>query len=158
VEPQIHWLRALMPRPRAGDWLLDEIAGWRRAGLDLVISLLEAGEISELGLSEEARLCEDAGMAFHSFPIPDRGVPTSIHDTTALTEELAIQIKAGKAVGIHCRAGIGRTSLVAGCVLVRLGYAPADIIPMLSQARGLKVPDTEEQAQWLRVFARTCVA
>jgi protein-tyrosine phosphatase len=162
MEPEIHWVRALMPdirlalmpRPRAGDWLADEIAGWRRAGLGLVVSLLEAGEIRELGLNEEAALCEQAGIAFRSFPIPDRQVPASVRDTAVLAEELATRLKCGTAVGVHCRAGIGRTSLVAGCVLLQLGHEPGGIVPLLSQARGLKVPDTEEQAQWLHAFAR----
>src|SRR5262249_61758505 len=35
---------AIMPRPRAGDWLDDEAASWRRHGLGLVVSLLEDAE------------------------------------------------------------------------------------------------------------------
>ena len=42
-----------MPRPRAGDWLNDEIAGWRSEGIDVVVSLLEADEIADLGLAED---------------------------------------------------------------------------------------------------------
>jgi hypothetical protein len=30
---------AIMPRPRAGDWLEDEAISWRRQGLDTVVSL-----------------------------------------------------------------------------------------------------------------------
>ncbi|TXH69619.1 MAG: hypothetical protein E6Q83_09380 [Thiothrix sp.] len=50
---------------------------------------------------------------------------------------------------IHCRAGIGRTSLIAGAVLILLGLKPEAALKHLSQARGVQVPDTEEQAQWL---------
>ncbi len=162
MEPEIHWVRALipdirlalMPRPRAGDWLADEITGWRHAGLDLVVSLLEADEIRDLDLGDEAALCEDAGIAFCNFPIPDRQVPQSITHMGKLADELAIKLQAGQAIGIHCRAGIGRTSLVAGCVLLRMGYRLADIYPMLSKARGLKVPDTEAQVEWLGRFEK----
>jgi hypothetical protein len=31
---------AIMPRPRAGDWLEDEIDQWQREGLKIVVSLL----------------------------------------------------------------------------------------------------------------------
>jgi hypothetical protein len=31
----------MVPRPRAGDWLGDEIAPWRAEGIDLMLSLLE---------------------------------------------------------------------------------------------------------------------
>jgi hypothetical protein len=45
------------------------------AGVDLVISLLEREEVSDLGLQREAELCRASGIEFVSFPIPDRGVP-----------------------------------------------------------------------------------
>ena len=42
---------AIMARPRAGEWLGDEISGWRAEGIDTVISLLEQEEVSELGFN-----------------------------------------------------------------------------------------------------------
>jgi hypothetical protein len=51
--------------------------GWKAAGLDVVVSLLEPDEISELGLRREAELCRAQGIAFISFPIADRGLPKS---------------------------------------------------------------------------------
>lgn len=42
---------AIMPRPRAGDWLEDEAQSWRRQGLDVVVSLLEDNEVAELDLA-----------------------------------------------------------------------------------------------------------
>jgi hypothetical protein len=68
---------AIMPRPRAGEWLEDEVTSWHREGIRTVVSLLEVPEIAELGLLEEPRLCASQGIEFISFPIPDRGVPTS---------------------------------------------------------------------------------
>ena len=35
---------ALAARPRGGDWLEDEMANWRRAGIDTVLSLLTPEE------------------------------------------------------------------------------------------------------------------
>jgi hypothetical protein len=78
--PKVHWMEAplagrlaTMPRPRAGDWLADEITGWKTAGIDLVVSLLEPHEVAELGLHGEASLCEQHAIEFISFP----GVPPS---------------------------------------------------------------------------------
>jgi hypothetical protein len=68
---------AIMPRPRAGDWLSDEIDSWRNANIRTVVSLLESQEIAELGLKEEPQLCASCGIEFVSFPIRDRGVPNS---------------------------------------------------------------------------------
>lgn len=75
MRPKIYWIDvpagarlAIMPRPRAGDWLDDEIAGWRGQGIDVVVSLLQGDEVEELGLQREPDLCHDAGMEFISFP------------------------------------------------------------------------------------------
>ena len=36
------WLgrMAISPRPRGGEWLDDEMKGWRRTGFDAIVSLL----------------------------------------------------------------------------------------------------------------------
>jgi hypothetical protein len=44
---------AIVTRPRGGDWLEDEAGGWRRAGLDVVVSLLEESEAAQLDLGNE---------------------------------------------------------------------------------------------------------
>jgi len=41
---------ALAARPRGGDWLEDEIAAWRKAGADTVLSLLTPDEEQDLDL------------------------------------------------------------------------------------------------------------
>src|SRR5262249_13299329 len=131
MRSEIHWIEAptpgrlaIMPRPRAGDWLDDEIAGWRTAGIDTVVSLLEPEEVAELGLQQEATLCHQHGMEFLSFPIRDRDVPASAHAAAALVRTIARQAGAGKTVAIHCRAGIGRSSLIAACILLSVGVDP----------------------------------
>jgi protein-tyrosine phosphatase len=159
LQPDIYWLReiegvrlAIMPRPRNGEWLADEIAGFRRAGIDTVVSLLEGQEARELGLGDEQSLCEGADMTYVSFPIPDRGVPGSAAAFAPLVGTLVLQLRSGDAVAIHCRAGIGRSGLLAGCVLGSLGVEPDSAFGMLSRARGVAVPDTDAQAAWVREF------
>src|SRR5438477_7668874 len=44
---------AIMARPRAGEWLEDEVAHWRAVGVDTVVCLLEPAEIAELALADE---------------------------------------------------------------------------------------------------------
>ena len=63
---------AIAARPRAGDWLGDEINAWRSASVDVVVSLLEPHEVHELGLEAESETCIEAGIAFIAFAIPDR--------------------------------------------------------------------------------------
>lgn len=161
-KPAIHWVSglelyrlALMPRPFGGDWLAEEIEGWREAGVTSVVSFLEWHEVRNLELEQEEALCGMAGIRFRSFPIKDRGTPDSVPAVSALVTALAAELAAGEAVVIHCRGGIGRTGLIAGCLLHALGIPQQDILPMLSRARGVTVPDTPEQEAWLKHFVKT---
>jgi hypothetical protein len=146
---------AIMPRPRSGDWLQDELTSWQRAEIRTVVSLLEAHEVAELGLGDESRLCESRDIEFISFPIPDRGVPNSYGALNQLIEPLLPKVSSGHTVAVHCRAGIGRSGLVAGSILVRLGISYSEVFPALSRARGLDVPDTAAQAEWVKGYARS---
>jgi hypothetical protein len=59
---------------------------------------------------------------------------------------------AAQGVGLHCRAGIGRSALVAACVLVLMGMAPGTAFDLIGKARGVRVPDTEGQREWVAKF------
>lgn len=159
--PDLYWVSdlsplrlALAPRPRAGEWLEDELAGWRRAGVDTVVSLLEPDEARGLGLADEERICRACDIDYLSFPIPDRQTPPSVDETRRLVAELATRLRCGRAIVLHCRAGIGRTGLIAACVLCELGIGSAKAFAMLSTARRVQVPDTQEQEAWVSEYAR----
>jgi protein-tyrosine phosphatase len=136
---------AIMPRPRAGDWLEDETASWRRQGLDVVVSLLEDSEIADLELSAEQVMCERAGLHFVRFPIPDRGVPRSTLEVLELVSTLVAELRNGRGVGIHCRMGIGRSASLAVCVLSASGMPLEKAWDAVQRSRRLSVPDTAEQ-------------
>lgn len=162
MKPDVYWIDpiaphrlAIMPRPRAGEWLADEIIGYRRMGVVVIVSLLEAHEVEELGLGAEAALCEQSGVVFISHPIADRGVPASPEAIRRLSATLATILRDGKGVAIHCRAGIGRSSLLAACVMAELGTPPAQAFHQLSTARRVAVPDTPEQQDWVFRHARS---
>jgi hypothetical protein len=143
---------AIMPRPRAGDWLRDEIASWQQSGLGCVVSLLVPAEVAELELCQEAEVCRQAGLEFLEFPIPDRGVPHSGGELAALVGLLVSRLREGKGVGIHCRIGVGRSALVAACVLASLGQPVETAWQSIQKARGFSVPDTPSQRAWVADF------
>ena len=146
---------ATMACPRGGDWLADEIEALRSAGVDVLVSALAESELAELRLTAEPELAKQAGLTFVSFPIPDRGVPAVVAPVSNLVGHLEELLSAGQFVVVHCRAGIGRSSLLAAAVLVREGLSPAEAWERISAARGLTVPDTEVQQAWLAAFAGT---
>ena len=91
--------------------------------------------------------CLSAAQPFSA--VRDRGVPASLEAAHALWTRLAAKIAEGRSVGVHCRAGVGRSGLMAAGVLVSLGIGVAIAWQRTSQARGRPVPDTEEQRLWL---------
>jgi protein-tyrosine phosphatase len=144
---------AIMPRPRGGDWLEDEIQSWRQAGVDVVVSLLTPDEIADLTLADEPRWSRISGIQFFSFPITDRGVPSSREAFLDFVTKLAEQLANGKNLAVHCRQGIGRAALVAICLLISSGIDPKTAIQGVGAARGCMVPETLEQRRWISDFA-----
>jgi len=149
---------AMAARPRGGDWLSDDIAGWKRAGVDAVLSLLTPDEEQNLNLQEEAGEARKQGMKFTSFPIPDRQIPSSEAKWAGVLEEVTRALSEGKNVVVHCRQGIGRSGLVAACLLVRKGMSPGAAVEIASAARGISVPETSEQRDWIDHYAVSLAA
>jgi hypothetical protein len=140
---------ALAARPRGGDWLHDEIGNWKRAGISSVLSLLPPEEVRDLDLRDEAREARGQGIEFISFPIADRQVPRSEAKLAEVLEKVSGRLSEGKNVVVHCRPGIGRTGLVAACLLVRKEMSPGAALEKLSAVRGVPVPETPEQRDWI---------
>ncbi len=136
-------------RPRGGDWLEDECRSLSRDGVEVLVSCLEPDEVAELQLVEEPSFAAAAGLEFIGFPLPDRGVPGDQAAFRALIDRLEALARAGRRIVIHCRMGIGRSSLVAAAILVRFGVSLADAFERLTACRGFSVPDTAEQRAWL---------
>ncbi len=141
---------AILPRPRGGDWLADEVAAWRR--IDVVLSMLTPDEVADLGLTAEADECRVQGIEFLTLPVPDRGVPVS-KVASGVIFRLAGLVADGKTVAVHCRQGIGRSAVIAAGVLITLGADAEAAIRAVANARGCPVPETPEQQRWVIDFA-----
>jgi protein-tyrosine phosphatase len=141
-----------LPHPRGGDWLEDEIAGFKQMGVDIMVSALEKPEEAFLELTGEAELCKAKGIEFVSFPITDGSVPSSEKAVGELVRELESRLDSGKNVAIHCRAGIGRCILLAACLLVNSGMESEAAFERIQQVRGCRVPDKKEQEDWVERF------
>lgn len=156
MKTELYWIEddlAILMRPRGGDWLSDEIHDWKRDGLNVIVSLLDANEVKDLNLTNEANAVQAAGLSFISFPIVDFGVPDHLLDTIKLVDALIALRAEGQKIGIHCRQGLGRSPLIAACLLVRGGVAPETAWQGISAIRGTTVPETDEQREWLNRFA-----
>lgn len=162
---ELHWIDGPWPgklavaaRPRGGEWLDDEIESWRQEGIGTVFSLLTPEEERDLDIAAEANTAKAHGMKFWSFPILDRQVPHSESRLSQALRKLDTELEAGRNVVLHCRQGVGRTGLVAACLLVTNGIGPEEAVQRLSAARGVPVPETTEQRRWIDQYAKTFAA
>jgi predicted protein tyrosine phosphatase len=161
MQAELYWIEgpwpgrlAIMPRPRGGDWLEEEAASWRRTGIDVIVSTLTKAESAELDLAGEEKACTVGKIAFVAFPIEDRCTPPSRKATQELVRRLEHDLALGKKIAIHCRQGVGRSALLAACVLAASGIDPASGWERIAAAMGCAVPDTSEQKEWVVRFAR----
>jgi protein-tyrosine phosphatase len=157
MTPDLHWLQgpwrgrlALASRPRGGDWLDEELTGWQRAGVNVVVSLLEEQEAEQLELLRESEIAKAKNLEFVSFPIPDRDVPSSRAPALAMLRRIVEILETGRNVVVHCRQGVGRAGMIATGALVISGIGVDKAIETVSAARGLTVPETPDQLQWIR--------
>ncbi len=160
MRKDLYWLNgpwqgklAMAARPRGGDWLEDDLSSWKREGIDTVLSLLTPEEEKDLDLGPEAGEAKRLGMEFVSFPIPDRQIPKSEAKWADFLERVTRTLSEGKNVVVHCRQGIGRSGLAAACLLVRKGISPGAAVEMVSAARGVHIPETSEQRDWIDHYA-----
>lgn len=146
---------AIVARPWDGGTLEKDLAALKSGGIDVLVSLLGEDEAEELGLAEEGAIAERMGMRFISYPVPDRCTPPDRSGFRRLVSRLAELVKEGHRVGAHCRACIGRSTVLIASLLIALGMEPEDALRRIEAARACWVPDTAEQRAWILGFRAT---
>lgn len=161
---RVDWLES--PRLAAGKFGLTICPGRRDRGRDLaedlqvlvqqrvarLLCLLTDDELGWAGVENIASVAGALGIVFKQYPIRDQGVPGS-DDAKALVEWCLDACNAGDAVVVHCMGGLGRSGLIAACVLVATG-APADeAIDAVRRARGKRAIENREQERFVASFA-----
>jgi predicted protein tyrosine phosphatase len=107
----------------------------RRDQVGTIVCLTELDEIAAKS-SEYAQALENGLVpcAVLSFEVPDRGAPADREGFWQLTGDVARRLHAGEVVLIHCAGGVGRTAMLAICVLLMLGQPRATARDLVSLA------------------------
>jgi len=107
----------------------------QRAGLALVVCLTPRQEMAELAPAYHAAVTQGAiPFRWLNLPLPNFGLPD---DPAAFRREvarIADELRGGKAVMLHCAAGLGRTGTTAACVLKALGLSQVEALDRVREA------------------------
>ncbi len=153
--PRLYWVDApqigrlaVVSRPREAR----NFAELKDAGVDVLISMLEAEEAASLGLADAAARCRAAGIEFFNVPILDHGIPSAVEPVEVLIGTLKQRLAAGQSVAAHCYAGLGRSPLMIASIMIRHGMNAHEACDLISAARGVDVPEMGTQLDWLLAF------
>ena len=139
---RISWLTtqlAVSRAPNPRDWRVI-----RAAGIAAVVDLrAEAEEVSSLAHA--------GGLEYLRLPIEEHTAPTEA-ELQGVANWICERLAAGRPVLVHCRAGLGRSPLVACAALVRHGLSLEAASAMLKQGRP-QAHLTEAQDALLTTFA-----
>lgn len=156
TDPMVFWVEASIPgrlavvtRPRS----VAHFAALKAAGVDVLVSMMQPDEAANVGLGAAASHCARAGITFMSVPITDHGIPETFELIEAAVATVATHLAAGRGVGAHCYAGLGRSPLMIAAVLIHHGHTDQEAIALVSAARGIDVPEMDSQHAWLLEFA-----
>lgn len=138
-------------------WITDELAVGGRFGSDVAEALAREHRIAAVvdvraEESDDEVVLRRHGIAFLHLPTPDlHGVPLP-----ALCEGAAFVKRFPRAL-VHCEHGIGRSALLALCVLVDRGMQPLAALGLAKDRRAVVSPSPaqyEAWATWLRHTGR----
>jgi ADP-ribosylglycohydrolase len=124
------------------------------AGIDCFVDLTAPDELTSYDLDLPFQ------VDYVRLPVRDHSVPARHEHMTEILDTVARVLRDGRRVYLHCRAGIGRTGTVIGCLLIERGLAPDDALYELNRlwqacARSKdwpSVPETDAQIDYVRAW------
>ncbi|XP_012519243.1 PREDICTED: cyclin-dependent kinase inhibitor 3 isoform X1 [Propithecus coquereli] len=122
-------------------------------GIQDIFVFCTRGELSKYRVPNLLDFYQQYGITTHHHPIPDGGTP-DIASCCEIVEELAICLKNNRKTLIHCYGGLGRSCLVAACLLLYLSdmVSPQQAIDSLRDLRGSGAIQTIKQYNYLHEF------
>ena len=133
------------------DWITPSLAVGACPPTDGWAELKAEGVGAVIDLREEA--CDDAaavrsaGLSFLHLPTPDLHPPSTenLNEGVAFARE---HLAAGRKVLIHCQHGIGRSAVLALCVLSDAGMEPLEALTRAKNARERISPSQAQYEGW----------
>lgn len=135
------------------NWLTDQLAVGGRFPIqaaEFLATELGVGHVVDLRLEDRD---EEQALAVHGvrllhLPTPDMTAPTQ-ETLWRGVDWIAPVLARGERVYIHCEYGIGRSAVLALCVLVDQGLAPLDALSLAKARRPVVAPGPKQLAAFI---------
>ena len=131
--------------------LSDDLAAIQSANISTVVSLISLSEMKKLGVSDLPAQVMQHKLQWLQLAIEDFGTPdlNPLENWQQIKESVLFALARRETVLLHCAAGLGRTGMMAACLLVACGQTPASAIEQVRAARPGTI-ETEAQAAFIQ--------
>lgn len=148
--PAAGWI-SLGPCPGRRDEGRDpdaDLAAIAATGADVLITLTEQRELDELGVGDLGTRAGALGFAWLHLPIADFGAPDVAWESAWMQAGPLVRarVQEGGGVHLHCRAGCGRSGMIAARILVELGVPPDEAIARVRATRPCAIETAGQEA------------
>uniref|UniRef100_A0A669EMR7 Cyclin-dependent kinase inhibitor 3 n=1 Tax=Oreochromis niloticus TaxID=8128 RepID=A0A669EMR7_ORENI len=122
-------------------------------GVQDVFVFCTRGELSKYRVPSLLEVYQQRGFRVHHMPFLDGDAP-ELNQCCQILDELQISLKNDRRTVIHCYGGLGRSGLIAACLLLQLSVTmtPNKAIEILRQHRGGGAIQTVRQYNFLHEF------
>lgn len=126
------------PCPGTKDVKLEtSISQLKSAGAQVILTLMYDSEMEKLGAELLPSVCDDMGVKWFQLPILDDDAPNNDFEEAFHNhqDEIINTLSNQGTVAVHCKGGSGRTGLVIGLLMTKLGYEKTDVINQVQKIR-----------------------
>ncbi|KAI8377289.1 protein-tyrosine phosphatase-like protein [Blakeslea trispora] len=129
----------------------------RSFGINTIVCCLDDKELSFLGASwpDYSKAAKAHGLKVYRLPMVEGGCPKTFSEVHEIVKKVNVEISQGNHVLAHCRGGVGRAGLFAGCWLLEnlLCRSVERAVYVLRERRSTKAIETYAQAEYLIRYA-----
>lgn len=117
--------------------------------------LCTRGELKKYRVPDLLECYAEAAITVHHIPFPDGSVP-SMDRCVKLLDELQVCLMEGRKTIIHCFGGVGRTCLVAACLMLRMdeSFGAEAVMSRMRELRGNRAIQTVKQYNFIMDFVK----
>ena len=114
---------------------------------DVLVSILSDDELAWLGIADIAEAVAVHGIEHRRLQVRDGTAPAPEQEdeVLALVDDLRERLHAGRTVVLHCRAGQGRSGMLAALLVASLWELPADAIARVRRAQPRAVATVQQE-------------